>query len=112
MAGTRARRERRMQGYFDGMIVAGVDVDETLLAEVCERYGVGKLMICGSAARGTAGPASDVDIVYELCPGRRLPLKQWAPCLSGVPHPVEVRSSSPSRTSPTAEPPGIRTCRR
>jgi predicted nucleotidyltransferase len=54
------------------MIVAGVDVNETRLAEVCERYGIGTLMIFGSAARGTAGPASDVDILYELCPARRL----------------------------------------
>jgi hypothetical protein len=71
-ASAHARCGRRMRGYSDGMIVAGVDVDETRLAEVCERYGVGRLMIFGSAARGTAGPASDVDILYELRPGRRL----------------------------------------
>jgi len=47
-------------------------IDETRLAAVCERYGIGQLMIFGSVARGTAGPASDVDVLYELRPGRRL----------------------------------------
>jgi predicted nucleotidyltransferase len=54
------------------MIVASVEVDETRLAAVCERFGIGRLMIFGSVARGTAGPASDVDVLYEVRPGRRL----------------------------------------
>jgi predicted nucleotidyltransferase len=54
------------------MIVAGLEVDGARLAAVCERYGIGRLMIFGSVARGTAGPASDVDVLYELRPGRRL----------------------------------------
>ena len=29
-------------------------------------------MIFGSGARGTAEPSSDVDVLYELQPGRRL----------------------------------------
>jgi predicted nucleotidyltransferase len=29
-------------------------------------------MIFGSVARGTAEPSSDVDVLYELQPGRRL----------------------------------------
>ena len=54
------------------MIVAGVTVDEARLAAVCARYGVARLMIFGSVARGTADPSSDVDVLYELQPGRRL----------------------------------------
>jgi uncharacterized protein len=52
--------------------VAGVTVDEARLAAVCARYGVARLMIFGSVARGTAQPSSDVDVLYELQPGRRL----------------------------------------
>jgi predicted nucleotidyltransferase len=52
--------------------VAGVTVDEARLAAVCARYGVARLMIFGSVARGTAEPSSDVDVLYELQPGRRL----------------------------------------
>jgi uncharacterized protein len=52
--------------------VAGVTVDEALLAAVCARYGVARLMIFGSVARGTAEPSSDVAVLYELQPGRRL----------------------------------------
>jgi len=52
--------------------VAGVTVDEARLAALCARYGVARLMIFGSVARGTAEPSSDVDVLYELQPGRRL----------------------------------------
>jgi predicted nucleotidyltransferase len=54
------------------VIVAGVTVDEARLAAVCARYGVARLMIFGSVARGTSEPSSDVDVLYELQPGRRL----------------------------------------
>ena len=47
-------------------------MDEARLAAVCARYGVARLMIFGSVARGTAEPSSDVDVLYELQPGRRL----------------------------------------
>ena len=47
-------------------------MDEARLAAVCGRYGVARLMIFGSVARGTADPSSDVDVLYELQPGRRL----------------------------------------
>lgn len=39
---------------------------------MCQRHGIGALMIFGSVARGAAGPASNVDVLYELRPGRRL----------------------------------------
>ena len=53
------------------VIVAGVTVDEVRLAAVCARYGIARLMIFGSVARGMADPSSDVDVLYELQPGRR-----------------------------------------
>ena len=52
--------------------MVGVTVDEVRLAAVCARYGIARLMIFGSVARGTADPSSDVDVLYELQPGRRL----------------------------------------
>jgi predicted nucleotidyltransferase len=54
------------------VIVAGVTVNEVRLAAVCALYGIARLMIFGSVARGTAEPSSDVDVLYELQPGRRL----------------------------------------
>ena len=47
-------------------------MDQGRLAAVCSRYGIARLMIFGSVAGGTAGPSSDVDILYDLLPGRRL----------------------------------------
>jgi len=54
------------------MIVGGLTVDEGQLAAVCERYGVARLRVFGSVARGTADQTSDVDVLYELLPDRRL----------------------------------------
>lgn len=53
------------------MVPEGI-VDEGRLAAVCSRYGIARLMVFGSVARGTAEPSSDVDILYDLLPGRRL----------------------------------------
>ena len=52
------------------LIIAGVEVDEGRLAGICNRYGIAKLQIFGSQARGTAGPDSDIDVLYTLRPGR------------------------------------------
>ncbi len=52
--------------------VPGVALDEAGLAEVCERYGIARRLVFGSVARGTASPDSDIDVLYELRPGRRL----------------------------------------
>jgi len=49
-----------------------VTVDRELLGAICARYGIARLMIFGSVARGTAEPNSDLDILYELQPDRRL----------------------------------------
>src|SRR3954464_9052434 len=58
---------------LDGMAtVPGVTVDEARLASVCARYGIARLRVFGSVARGTATPDSDIDVRYELEPGRRL----------------------------------------
>jgi hypothetical protein len=52
--------------------VPGVTVDEARLADVCARYGIARLSVFGSVARGTATPDSDIDVLYELEPSRRL----------------------------------------
>jgi len=54
------------------MQIAGSDVDEERLASVCDRYGIAKLEVFGSQARGTARPDSDIDVLYTLRPGRKL----------------------------------------
>jgi len=47
-------------------------IDKARLAQVCAQYGIARLLIFGSVARGEAGPDSDVDILYDLLPGRHL----------------------------------------
>jgi predicted nucleotidyltransferase len=54
------------------LITPGVEVEETRLTDICDRYGIAELQIFGSQARGTAGPDSDIDVLYTLRPGRRL----------------------------------------
>ena len=46
--------------------------DLNRLATICRRYGVSELSVFGSAGRGDATGASDVDLLYLLEPGSRL----------------------------------------
>ena len=52
------------------MLPMTMDVER--LREVCQRYGIVRLKVFGSSARGTAGPGSDIDLLYTLAPGVRL----------------------------------------
>lgn len=54
------------------LIVAGRVVDLESLAAICHAYGIEHLELFGSAASDTAGPSSDVDLLYTLKPGRML----------------------------------------
>lgn len=54
------------------LTIAGAKVDAEHLADICDRYGIAELQIFGSQARGTAGPDSDIDVLYTLRPGQRL----------------------------------------
>ena len=47
-------------------------LDQRRLADICQRYGVARLLVFGSVARGAASSTSDVDVLYELTPGTRL----------------------------------------
>ena len=48
--------------------LGSIDVDERSLATICRQYGVQELSVFGSAARGTMGPDSDIDLLVEFLP--------------------------------------------
>lgn len=48
------------------------EVDQERLHDVCERFGVARLQVFGSTARGDARADRDIDILYSLRPGVRL----------------------------------------
>jgi hypothetical protein len=50
-------------------------VDHEELAALCRRHGIRRLAVFGSALRGQAGPASDLDILVEFIPGRSVGLR-------------------------------------
>jgi uncharacterized protein len=54
------------------MQIAGIEVDGERLADICDRYGIARLEVFGSQARGTARPDSDIDVLYTLRPGSKL----------------------------------------
>jgi len=45
-----------------------IEVDESKLTELCQRYGVRELSVFGSAARGEMRPDSDIDLLVEFLP--------------------------------------------
>lgn len=50
-------------------------IDRDRLAQLCDRHGIAKLALFGSAARGQLRPESDLDILVEFAPGRRVGLR-------------------------------------
>lgn len=52
--------------------LAGIEVDERKLADICRRWGIAELSVFGSVARGEAGPDSDVDLLYVFQPDARI----------------------------------------
>lgn len=80
MAG-RTRRSRVMGrdpvptillSYASSMPRAPIEVDAESVATICERYGIARLDVFGSVARGDADAESDIDVLYELAPGTHL----------------------------------------
>lgn len=52
--------------------VEDLRIDASRLAELCRRYGIARLEVFGSVARGEQRPDSDVDLLYTLEGGRAL----------------------------------------
>jgi uncharacterized protein len=48
------------------------DSQYTSLVELCLRYGIARLDVFGSVARGEDGIGSDVDLLYDLIPGHHI----------------------------------------
>jgi predicted nucleotidyltransferase len=51
------------------------DLDHDRLAELCRRHGIARLALFGSAARGQLEAESDIDVLVEFVPGRRVGLR-------------------------------------
>ena len=49
-----------------------LDVDRVRLDALCRHFGIARLDVFGSVARGEDRPGSDVDLLYELAQGRSL----------------------------------------
>jgi len=51
------------------------DVDAEALSALCQRHGIRRLAVFGSAARGELHADSDIDILVEFEPGRSVGLR-------------------------------------
>jgi len=61
-------------GYAAGAPTGSLLIPEKKIAALCRKYGVRKLSLFGSAARGDMSPASDVDLMVEFKPGSKVSL--------------------------------------
>jgi hypothetical protein len=50
--------------------MSSVNFPRERLAEICQRYGIRRLSLFGSALRGTDRPDSDIDLLVEFDTGR------------------------------------------
>jgi hypothetical protein len=58
--------------------VGDARIDEAVLAELCQRYGVRELSYFGSAARGQMRLDSDIDILVDFAPESAIDLVDYA----------------------------------
>ena len=56
------------------MSLGELRIDDVALGELCRRYGVRRLSVFGSRARGEEGAGSDVDVLVEFEPESRVGL--------------------------------------
>jgi predicted nucleotidyltransferase len=56
----------------------GISERREQLADICVRYGVSELSLFGSAARGEAGPESDIDLLVVFGKSSRIGLIEFA----------------------------------
>lgn len=52
-------------------IVAGIDLPEAAIADICRLHQVRELSLSGAAARGEMRPDSDFDLLVDFLPGAR-----------------------------------------
>ena len=53
------------------MIIAGLELPEAGIAEICRHHQVKELSVFGSAVRGEMRPDSDIDFLVDFLPGTR-----------------------------------------
>lgn len=53
----------------------GIEIPQRKLAELCERHGIRRLAVFGSALRGALTSESDIDLLVEFLPGTRVGLR-------------------------------------
>ena len=61
-------------------------LDETKLADLCERYRVRELSLFGSAARGDMRPDSDIDLLVDFLPDADIDLVDYAGLMLDLSH--------------------------
>ena len=57
------------------MVLAGLEIDQQGLQDLCRRHGIQRLSLFGSRLRGEARPDSDVDLLVEFRPGESVGLR-------------------------------------
>ena len=59
------------------MVSSQKDISLDRIAAFCRKWGVKEFALFGSILRGDFGPASDIDVLYVMSPGRKCGLIEY-----------------------------------
>lgn len=59
------------------MVLAQKDISLDRIAAFCKKWGVKEFALFGSILREDFGLASDIDVLYVMCPGRKCGLIEY-----------------------------------
>jgi hypothetical protein len=80
------------------MTVAHIEISEAEIAKICQRNGIRKLALFGSVLTDRFSDSSDIDILVEFRPQKRVGFFRLAAIL--LPSSQDPPASSPARREP------------
>jgi predicted nucleotidyltransferase len=84
--------------------MAHIDIPRDMISLFCSQYQIKRLALFGSVLRDNFRSDSDIDIIVEFLPGKRVSMlamasKKWGQaCISAIPVALPLRTNKKTRT--------------